>query len=117
THAIAYHYSLSALYQSDKHEKMKGNFVAFTPDFSDRIKQEYLVVAEKDSLNLDRAYLSLLPLPFTAKLVAKVKDIFGGTVFAESYSTSKAFREESAYHRIIHIGTHAEANNDYPEYS
>jgi len=117
THAIAYHYSLPALYQSDGREKMKGNFVAFTPDFSDRIKREYLAVAEKDSLNLDRAYLSLLPLPFTAKLVAKVKGIFGGTVFAESRSTSKAFREESAYHRVIHIGTHAEANNDYPEYS
>lgn len=96
---------------------MNGNFVAFTPDFSDRIKQEYLAVAGKDSLNLDRAYLSLLPLPFTAKLVEKITGLFGGRVFAESRSTSQAFREESAYHRIIHIGTHAEANNDYPEYS
>lgn len=96
---------------------MKGNFVAFAPDFSERAKQAYLAVAKKDSLTLDRAYLSLLPLPFTAKLIDKVKSVFGGTIFSESRSTPQAFREEAAYNRIIHIGTHAEANNDYPEYS
>lgn len=117
TYTIAYHYSLPALYRHTDAIKMKGNFVAFAPHFSESAKHSYLVVAKKDSLNLDRAYLSLLPLPFTAKLVAKAKRIFGGTVFSESRSTSRAFREESAYNRIVHIGTHAEANNDYPEYS
>lgn len=117
THRMAYHYSLPALYPRTETINMKGNFVAFAPDFSEKAKQAYLAVAENDSLNLDRSYLSLLPLPFTAKLVADIKDVFGGTVFSENRSTAKAFREASAYHRIIHIGTHAEANNDYPEYS
>lgn len=116
-HTISYHYSLLALFPNSDGAEMKGNFVAFAPDFTERTKQEYLMIAKKDSLNLDRAYLSLLPLPFTAELVNKVGRLFGGAVFSDSRSTPRAFREASGYNRIIHIGTHAEMNDDYPEYS
>lgn len=116
-HTISYHYSLLALSQKGNEAEMTGNFVAFTPDFSEKTKQEYLEVAKNDSLNLDRAYLSLLPLPFTVKMVNKARILFGGTVFSDGRTTLRAFREASAYNRIIHIGTHAETNDDYPEYS
>lgn len=116
-HAISYHYSMLTLRQQIEPVKMKDNFIAFAPGFSERAKQQYLSVASGDSLYLDKAYLSLLPLPFTGILVDRIKKKFGGRVFSGNRSTPDAFREESAYHHIIHIGTHAEANNDYPEYS
>lgn len=116
-HTISYHYSLLALYQHSYETEMKGNFIAFTPDFSESTKQEYLAVKNGDSLNLDKAYISMLPLPFTAELVNKIRRLLGGAVFSDSRSTQRAFREASAYNRIIHIGTHAETNDDYPEYS
>jgi CHAT domain-containing protein len=58
-----------------------------------------------------------LPLPFTAKLVDNVKSKLGGILYKDHQSTPEIFRSQSAFHQIIHIGTHAEANNDYPEYS
>ncbi len=115
--AVSYHYSMLAMRQNREPVGMKGNFVAFAPGFSENAKQQYLSVAKSDSLYLDKAYLSLLPLPFTGILVDKLKNKFDGYVFSGNRSTRDAFRKESAYHRIIHIGTHAEANNDYPEYS
>lgn len=116
-YAISYHYSLLALQLRHAQVKMKGNFVAFAPGFFENSKQQYLASARNDSLRLDKNYLALLPLPFTGKLVNKVKAQFGGNVFTENRSTPDAFRKESSNHHIIHIGTHAEANNDYPEYS
>jgi len=117
-YAISYHYSLLALEnEASSSGAMKANFVAFAPIFSDRSKSTYLAHAQKDSLHMDRTYAKLLPLPFTAKLVQKMQREFGGNLFMENESTAQAFRLNAAYHRIIHIGTHAEANNDYPEYS
>ena len=117
-YAISYHYSLLAL-QADAEpaKKMKGNFVAFAPGFFEKTRQQYLAIAKNDSLHLDKTYLSLLPLPFTHKLVNRIKEKFGGSVFSENGSTADVFRTESGNNHIIHIATHAEANNDYPEYS
>lgn len=116
-YAISYHYSLLELQPVNQHTKRKGNFVAFVPGFSDKEKQQYLSVVQKDSLNMDRVYLSLLPLPFTTKLADKISATLGGSIFSNNASTLTNFQKEADNHRIIHIGTHAEANNDYPEYS
>lgn len=116
-YAISYHYSLLALGKSDPAKPMTNNFVAFAPVFSDRNKATYLSYAQEDSLTMDRAYATLLPLPFSAKLAQKMQREWGGSLFTEERSTAHAFRSNAANHRIIHIGTHAEANNDYPEYS
>src|SRR5690606_30728542 len=116
-YAISYQYSLLALAAEKRNETMKGNFVAFTPGFTEMNKMHYLRSAQNDSLHLDKNYLSLLPLPFTADLVKKLKDKFGGKLFAGNESTPKAFREKAGNHSIIHIGTHAESDNDHPEYS
>ena len=47
----------------------------------------------------------------------KVRQKFGGDIYSESKSTADVFRERSGNNHIIHIGTHAEVNNEYPEYS
>lgn len=116
-YAISYHFSLLALHPVKEIARMKSNFVAFTPVFSERGKQHHLAFARSDSMRLDRTYLSLLPLPFTAQLAKRFKREFGGHLFTETASTSEAFRSQAGGHRIIYIGTHAEANDDFPEYS
>ncbi|HEY8388118.1 MAG TPA: CHAT domain-containing tetratricopeptide repeat protein [Parasegetibacter sp.] len=113
---ISYHYSLfllDPLYQSRKAEK---NFVGFAPGFLDQQKKKYASV-EKDSLAIDKNYLSLLPLPFTVDLAKYTKSLFGGKIFINEESTKNIFKENAGYHKIIHIGTHAESNNTHPEYS
>ena len=116
-YAFSYHYSVLAMNMQRKPTEIKDNFIAFTPGFSDEDKRQYLAVAKKDSLKLDNTYMSLLPLPFTSNLAEKIRSKFGGILFSKNTSTSKAFRDQAGNHHIIHIGTHAESNNDYPEYS
>lgn len=116
-YAVSYQYSLLALTTEKRNEAMNGNFVAFTPGFSEKNKSQYLRFAKNDSLHLDKKYLSLLPLPFTTDLVKKLKDKLGGKLFSENESTPAMFRKEAGNHHIIHIGTHAESDNDHPEYS
>ncbi|MEO6133657.1 MAG: CHAT domain-containing protein [Ginsengibacter sp.] len=116
-YAISYHYSLLALNPQKKEEQMKGNFIAFTPGFTDRQKEEYSAKAKNDSLHLDNSYLKLLPLPFTAILAEKIKETLGGKLFSNNQSTPAAFKEQAGNHSVIYIGTHAESNNSFPEFS
>jgi CHAT domain-containing protein len=113
---ISYHYSLLLTGLNQPAKSFKNNFVAFAPGFSDEVKQRYLSET-KDSLELDKSYLSLLPLPFTINLVNKTKDVLGGETFVSSQSTLPVFKANAGQYRILHIGTHAESNNLHPEYS
>jgi CHAT domain-containing protein len=55
------------------------------------------------------------PIPFD--LATKIQNLMGGEAFIYERSTKKKFEENAGNNRIIHIGTHAESNNDYPEFS
>ena len=114
-HDLSYQYSLWLGF-SKSSNKINSNYVAFTPGFLDRMKENYLKTI-KDSLNLDRAYLSLLPQPFTIDLATKAAKSLDGDIFAFEKSTATAFREKAGKNKIIHIGTHAESNNISPVYS
>ena len=118
-YAISYHYSLPALLQQTKYnpQKKSPGFAAFTPGFNDDIKKQYRSALKRDSLNIDNAYLSLLPLPFSVSLAQKATQLFPGNLYAGASSTQSSFKQHAGNHAIIHIGTHAEANNQYPEYS
>lgn len=116
-YAFSYHFSLLAL-QDAKSKKAKQNgFIAFTPAFTDQEKLSYRKNKDTSSHNWDEEYMSLLPLPFSVTLAKKAEKQFGGVSYTGSKSTVGAFEKESAQHSIIHIGTHAMANDDYPEYS
>jgi CHAT domain-containing protein len=111
------HYNIS-LWLSNIREKKKihSNYVAFTPGFVDSMKENYLKYVQ-DSLYLDRAYLSLLPQPFTLNLAENAARFLGGRNYAYEKSTSDVFRSRAGQNKIIHIGTHAESNNLSPAYS
>lgn len=114
-HDISYRFSLWQLLEQSK-RTTSGNYVAYAPGFLDEMKESYLGKL-KDSLNLDQAYLSLLPQPFTVNLAQKAAGIFGGKSFTYEESTPEAFYNHSGKNKIIHIATHAESNNLSPAFS
>ncbi|MEO6948245.1 MAG: CHAT domain-containing tetratricopeptide repeat protein [Ginsengibacter sp.] len=113
---ISYNYSLFLLNAQKEPSSFKNNFVAFAPGFSDKIKKDYQQ-GFTDPLKMDRGYLSLLPQPFSIGLVTRIERILGGKTYINEHSTKHSFRQNAGNSRIIHIGTHAESNNEYPEYS
>jgi CHAT domain-containing protein len=114
--AISYQYSAYAMGAAPMLEdQMHANYIAFTPVFSEVGKRKYLQSKVADTLDTD--YLHLLPLPFTAQLAIHQRKRWGGTLFQHEASTVENFKNHSSHHRIVHIGTHAEANDLFPEYS
>ena len=113
---ISYQYSLLLLGQKSKTSGLNDNCVAFAPGFFDEQKERY-GSSRKDSMEKDRSYFTLLPQPFSIALAAKLKELFGGEAFLLDRSTETTFKRNAGNHKIIHIGTHAESNNDYPEFS
>jgi CHAT domain-containing protein len=112
---FSYRYSLLLMDEAKQSFAGKG-FVAFVPGFTDRQKALY-TSRQKDTIRWDKTYLSLLPLPFTNALAAEMKKQWQGELFAEDGSTTASFRTHAGDHAIIHIGTHAESNNNKPAFS
>jgi CHAT domain-containing protein len=94
----------------------KENFIAFVPEFNDQMKQDYQIKIQ-DTIDIDKAYLTLLPQPFTKDLARNSTRLFKGTSFLNEKSTEQIFKNSAKEHKIIHIGTHAESNNLSPELS
>ncbi|MCB0445211.1 MAG: CHAT domain-containing protein [Gelidibacter sp.] len=113
---ISYNYSLFLIDKGSKITDYKNNFVAFAPEFNDKMKQNYKVEI-KDSMSIDKTYLTLLPQPFTKSLAQSSTRLFKGTSFLNEKSTKHIFENAAKEHKIIHIGTHAESNNVSPELS
>ena len=115
-HTISYNYSLLLLDKSEKIINYQKDFIAFAPEFNDKMKQDYSV-AIKDSLSIDKTYLSLLPQPFSVDLAKEYSRLFNGSFFINEKASKQIFTNEANEHKIIHIGTHAESNNITPELS
>ena len=116
TYNLSYNYSLLLLNADEKPTYFKDNYVAFAPEFNSSMKKEYQVALTDSSL-LDRTYLTLLPQPFSKRLIEKFKQKFNGNVFLNQKASKQIFKNEAREHKIIHIGTHAESNNIHPELS
>jgi len=116
-YAFSIQYSLSSMQTIYQKHKTLRNYTAFVPGFLDVDKKAYQQVLEKDSGFVDQQYMLLTPLPFSIQLAQTSKSEFGGTLFPGNISTVKNFIENGDKNVIMHIGTHAESNNQYPEYS
>ena len=115
-HNIAYNYSTLLTNKNVNSEQYKQDFIAFTPEFSERMKDEYKV-ALTDSLEIDKTYLTLLPQPFSVSIAENYTRVFKGDHFTNTNATKQLFTKQASEHKIIHIGTHAESNNISPEFS
>ena len=117
TYAFSYQYSLDVPGQKKQPQQKYTGISAFAPTFSDRNKKEYTSSLKADSLNIDKSYLTMLPLPFSSAFAEKLETIFESIVFIGNESTVENFKKNAGNHSIIYIGTHAESNNQFPEYS
>lgn len=115
-YTISYQYSMLLIDRGARAPNIESNFVAYAPGFFDDLKAVY-GSSRKDSMEMDRSYLYLLPQPFSFSLAKKIKQQLGGSAFLSDRSTENSFKSNAGNHKIIHIGTHAESNNDRPEFS
>jgi len=113
---ISYNYSLLLIDKGGGNKEFNDNFVAFVPEFNDKMKEDYKI-SILDSLSIDKTYLTLLPQPFCLDLAKTSAELFDGTSFLNENSTKQIFKNNAKEHKIIHIGTHAESNNLSPELS
>jgi len=115
-YSISYNYSLLLINNKKAPKYFESNFVAFSPEFTTEMKNNYKV-AIKDSVFLDKSYLTLLPQPFATDLAKEYSKIFNGTSFVNDKASKQIFTNNAKEHKIIHIGTHAESNSISPELS
>jgi len=113
---ISYNYSLFLIDKNSKTIGYNNNFIAFAPEFNDKMKEDYKI-AITDSLAVDKTYLTLLPQPFSVDLANSYSKLFNGSSFINEKASKQLFTNEAKDHKIIHIGTHAESNNISPELS
>ncbi|MEM0518051.1 CHAT domain-containing protein [Aequorivita flava] len=113
---ISYNFSLLLYKDNRKVAEYASEFIAFAPGFNEVMKKNYKH-AIKDSVNLDKAYLKLLPQPFSEDLVKQYAQEFNGSYFINEKANKEKFIANAKKHKIIHIGTHAESNNISPELS
>ena len=116
-HAFSYQYSLDVINQKKPGNQKYSGISVFAPAFSDTEKQEYRTALKSDSLQIDKSYLTLLPLPFSSGFAGELGKYFESTAFLGNKSTVSNFKKNAGNHSIIYIGTHAESNNQFPEYS
>ena len=116
SHDISYNFSLLLYKDKPKVSNYSDEFIAFAPGFNSKMKDDYKM-AVKDSVNLDKSYLTLLPQPFIKNLVVEYSEIFNGNYFVNENARKELFINNAKDHKIIHIGTHAENNNLSPELS
>lgn len=113
---ISYNFSLLLYKDKRKVVDYSSEFIAFAPGFNTEMKEEYKL-GIKDSVKLDKTYLTLLPQPFSEDLVKQYAHIFNGDYFVNENASKDLFISQAREHKIIHIGTHAESNNISPELS
>jgi len=112
---IGYNYS-ALLLNLKTTEEYSDAFIAFTPQFSEKMKQDYRITIQ-DSIAVDKSYLQLLPQPFNVETAQSYSKIFNGEHFSNQNATKQLFKNSAKEHQIIHIGTHAESNNLSPDLS
>ena len=113
---ISYNFSLLLYKDKNKVANYSSEYIAFAPGFNNQMKEDYKL-AIKDSVDLDKSYLRLLPQPFSEDLVKEYSRIFDGDYFINENASKDLFINRAKEHKIIHIGTHAESNNISPELS
>ncbi|HZH73054.1 MAG TPA: CHAT domain-containing protein, partial [Mariniphaga sp.] len=112
---LSYHYSLW-LAQNYSSIDIQSSYAGFVPGFTDQMKKDYINMVA-DTFDIDKAYLQLLPQPFTVNLVQKISKELHGKYYFYEESTATTFKEKASGNKIIQIGTHAQSNNISPAYS
>jgi len=79
-----------------------------------KVKHKESLLAFAPSFNNDSDFSNL---PNATREVVQINQFFKGNVFVEKEATLENFRMNIENHNIIHLATHAQTDNEIPEYS
>jgi CHAT domain-containing protein len=102
TTACSYANSATLWYQLQTEPGSRQKVLAFAPNFE---------VTDDDELT------DFLPLPNNVQEIQRLEAFFQGDFFYNEDASAHTFKEASKDHSIIHLATHAVANDETPEYS
>lgn len=85
----------------------------FAPVFTDEMKQSYKTRME-NSLMEDAGYYHQLNQPFSLQAAHEIIKHINGDLFLEEEANENRFRNTAGQYHILHLGTHAVANNSDP---
>jgi len=113
-YVFSYDYSAALSGGERKSRVWKNDFIGFAPGFSQEEKAKYRQ-ATLGSPDYDGEYVKLISQPFTKELMKRLSSKFGGQLFMGESATLSNFIKNAGDNKIIHIGSHAEANGDNPQ--
>lgn len=85
----------------------------YAPVFSDKMKSDYRE-SVKGNLLEDKFYYQLLRQPFSLQAAMSIVNFIQGDLYTGQDAQEKRFKLSAGDYRILHLGTHAEANNEDP---
>ena len=83
------------------------------PVFTDEMKNAYRKSVGDDAI-ADQQYFNLLRQPFSLLAANQISRYINNDLFAGQKAVESVFKATAADYNIVHLGTHAEVNNDAP---
>ena len=106
---VQYAWSLAFLEKNNNEQRnYKFDFVGFAPSFSNQ------VLAESNISSSFAARANLSELNFTESEILTANEFFEGNVFSGNDATEYSFNQFASDSKIIHLATHAFANDQQP---
>ncbi len=115
TYNISYLLSTASAIQFKKayHSQKQKKALLFSPVFTDQMKADYRnslpaqAIAEED-------YFYLYRQPFALQAAKQIGKLISHDLLAEQDAEERRFKQIAPDYRILHLGTHAEVNNQSP---
>ncbi len=101
TYQTSYVSSASLWSRLQTNYETNDSFVGFAPSFENNLQDEEQFAV----------------LPNNEKEIENITKYFDGTLYTSDQATLANFKRELTHHNIIHLATHAVANDQVPEYS
>ena len=109
-HTISYDYSASIHFNKEKRrEKVKNTFLGFAPTFE---KLPFTASRTIDEIRGDLNHLE-----YNQQEIQQINEIFGGSIYLEKAATKDQFLSQVGQYQLIHLATHAKANEQAGDHS
>jgi len=113
-YVISYYLSTNVAMQFRQLDHIKPTkLMTFAPGFSDSQKAAY-EQSLSDTSRLDKKFLSFIRQPFVVNSAIQIAGLYSGKSFIEDDADETTFKKEAGKYGIIHLGTHAEINQQSP---
>ncbi|MCG8327263.1 MAG: CHAT domain-containing protein [Chitinophagales bacterium] len=109
-HTISYDYSASIHFKREKRKKKaKNTFLGFAPTFE---KLQFTVSRPVEAIRSDLNYLV-----YNQQEIQRINEIFDGNIYLEKAATKDQFLSQAEQYQLIHLATHAKANEQVGDHS